>query len=85
MTPVPPLEPERLAIVTGASSGVGLWTTRALVERGWIVVMACRDTAKARAAAEGLGLPLDRLVILPLDLSDLEHLDLIAAEVMPHV
>ncbi len=81
MTPVPPLEPERLAIVTGASSGVGLWTTRALVERGWIVVMACRDTAKARAAAEGLGLPSDRLVILPLDLSDLERVRLFVADV----
>jgi protochlorophyllide reductase len=81
MTPVPPLEPERLAIVTGASSGVGLWTTRALVQRGWTVVMACRDTAKAHAAAEGLGLPSERLVILPLDLSDLERVRRFVADV----
>lgn len=81
MTSVPPLEPERLAIVTGASSGVGLWATRALVQRGWSVVMACRDTSKARAAAEGLGLPSDRLVILPLDLSDLERVRRFVADV----
>ncbi|NQW94176.1 MAG: SDR family NAD(P)-dependent oxidoreductase, partial [Polaromonas sp.] len=42
-----------VAIVTGASSGVGLYATLALVARGWHVVMACRDVAKAaRAAAE---------------------------------
>ena len=33
------------AIVTGASSGVGLHATRALTDRGWHVVMACRDLA----------------------------------------
>jgi len=81
MTTVPPLEPERLAIVTGASSGVGLWTTRALVQRGWTVVMACRDTAKARSAADGLGLPSERLLILPLDLSDLERVRRFVADV----
>ncbi len=81
MTTVPPLEPERLAIVTGASSGVGLWTTRALVQRGWTVVMACRDTAKARSAADALGLPSERLLILPLDLSDLERVRRFVADV----
>jgi len=62
-----------LAIVTGASSGVGLWTTKALIDQGWTVVMACRDGAKAqRALVElGLGRPAEA-IILPLDLSDLE-------------
>ena len=44
-----------VVIVTGASSGVGLYTTKALADRGWHVVMACRDLRKAGAAARGLG------------------------------
>lgn len=43
-------------IVTGASSGVGLHATKALVDRGWHVVMGCRDLAKAEAASAGLGI-----------------------------
>lgn len=39
------------AIVTGASSGVGLCSALALAARGWHVVMACRDEAKAMSAA----------------------------------
>ena len=55
-------------IVTGASSGVGLYATKALVDRGWQVIMACRDLAKAKAAADGLGIAPDHIV--------LEHIDL---------
>ena len=41
-------------IVTGASSGVGLYATRALVARGWHVVMGCRDLPRTRAAIAAL-------------------------------
>jgi protochlorophyllide reductase len=60
------------AIVTGASSGVGLHTTVALVTRGWHVVMACRNLAKARSALEALGVPLEKVTVLEIDLSDLQ-------------
>jgi protochlorophyllide reductase len=56
------------AIVTGASSGVGLHATKALVDRGWHVVMACRDLAKARAAAAALNIPTDSLMLEQIDL-----------------
>ena len=74
MTSSPSSSPSApLAIVTGASSGVGLWTTKALIDQGWTVVMACRDGAKAQQALVelGLGRPAEA-IILPLDLSDLE-------------
>ncbi|MBC7800050.1 MAG: protochlorophyllide reductase, partial [Gemmatimonadaceae bacterium] len=55
-------------IVTGASSGVGLHATKALVDRGWHVVMACRDLAKAEAAATTLGIAQDSVSRLHIDL-----------------
>ncbi|MGH3159820.1 MAG: oxidoreductase [Streptosporangiaceae bacterium] len=42
----------RIAVVTGASGGVGLETAAVLACRGAEVVLACRDTAKAERAAE---------------------------------
>ena len=55
-------------IVTGASSGVGLYATKAMVDRGWRVVMACRDLAKAKAAAASLNIAPDNIVLEQIDL-----------------
>jgi protochlorophyllide reductase len=55
-------------IITGASSGVGLYATKAMVDRGWRVVMACRDLAKAKAAAATLNIPPDSVVLDWIDL-----------------
>jgi len=59
-------------MITGSSSGVGLYATKALTDRGWHVVMACRDTAKARAAASELGIAQSAVTHLQVDLGDLE-------------
>ncbi|NES82078.1 MAG: protochlorophyllide reductase [Moorea sp. SIO2B7] len=60
------------AIITGASSGVGLYTAKALIERGnWHVVMACRNLDKAQKAAQELGIPKDSYTILYIDLVSL--------------
>ncbi|WP_426168237.1 protochlorophyllide reductase [Sandarakinorhabdus sp. DWP1-3-1] len=60
-----------VVIITGASSGVGLWSAKALADRGWHVVMACRDLAKAEAAAVATGIPATSRTIMPIDLGDL--------------
>lgn len=71
--------PPSLAIITGASSGVGLYTTAALIERGWHVIMACRDTQKAAAAAADMCLRADRFEIAHLDLASLASVRAFAA------
>ena len=57
--------------MTGASSGVGLYATQALVARGWHVVMACRDLAKAERACKELGIARDRVTPMHLDLGSI--------------
>jgi NAD(P)-dependent dehydrogenase (short-subunit alcohol dehydrogenase family) len=42
---------ERIAVVTGASAGLGLATATVLAARGATVVLACRDVGKAERAA----------------------------------
>jgi NAD(P)-dependent dehydrogenase (short-subunit alcohol dehydrogenase family) len=41
----------QIAVVTGGSAGIGFETARALADRGIVVVLACRDAAKAERAA----------------------------------
>lgn len=60
------------AIITGTSSGVGLYAAKALINRGWHVVMACRDLAKMEQAANSLEIPKQSYTILQVDLASLE-------------
>lgn len=59
-------------IVTGASSGVGLYAAKALDKRGWHVIMACRNVEKAKNAAQTVGLSPNSYTILPIDLASLQ-------------
>jgi protochlorophyllide reductase len=59
-------------VITGASSGVGLYAAKAMAKRGWHVVMACRDLAKTETAAQSVGMSLDSYSILHIDLGSLE-------------
>jgi protochlorophyllide reductase len=62
-----------IALVTGASSGLGLATTRALATQGAYVVMACRDQEKGRRAKSAIAESIAgaSLELASLDLSSL--------------
>jgi NAD(P)-dependent dehydrogenase (short-subunit alcohol dehydrogenase family) len=45
------IQPEKIAIVTGANRGIGLEISKQLAGSGFHVIMACRDGEKARVAA----------------------------------
>jgi NAD(P)-dependent dehydrogenase (short-subunit alcohol dehydrogenase family) len=71
----------RVAIVTGANTGIGYETARALARKGARVVLACRDLGKARAAVERIQAerPAGSAEAQALDLSDLESVAAFAA------
>jgi protochlorophyllide reductase len=60
------------AIITGASSGVGLYASKALAKKGWHVIMACRDLEKAEQAAIAVGMQPGEYTVMPLDLASLK-------------
>jgi NAD(P)-dependent dehydrogenase (short-subunit alcohol dehydrogenase family) len=64
----------RRAIVTGASSGIGLEASRLLAAAGAEVVLAVRDPARGRRAVEEIArtVPEARLAVAEIDLSELD-------------
>ena len=64
----------RVALVTGANTGIGYETARALSQAGATVILACRNAAKAQAALERIQAeaPRGTAVFMPLDLSSLQ-------------
>jgi NAD(P)-dependent dehydrogenase (short-subunit alcohol dehydrogenase family) len=69
-TDVPDLH-GRTAVVTGANTGIGWQTAKALAEHGATVVLACRDMAKAADAAGRItaDVPTAEVSLLELDLA----------------
>lgn len=65
----------RTVVVTGATSGLGLETSRVLAARGAHVVLAVRDTAKGERVAAGLP---GSSEVQRLDLSDLASVEAFA-------
>jgi NAD(P)-dependent dehydrogenase (short-subunit alcohol dehydrogenase family) len=63
----------RVAVVTGANSGLGLSTARELARAGATVVIACRNTSKGDQAADTIraAVPAADVEVSELDLADL--------------
>uniref|UniRef100_A0A383VFY4 Uncharacterized protein n=1 Tax=Tetradesmus obliquus TaxID=3088 RepID=A0A383VFY4_TETOB len=78
----PPLLRNKVAIVTGANAGLGLETTKALLQQGATVIMACRSMQAAATAREDILAdprnagpvpdPAGRLIPLHVDFEDFE-------------
>ncbi|MFI6865858.1 oxidoreductase [Nocardia sp. NPDC050406] len=73
----------RVAVVTGANSGIGLEIARALAARNATVVLACRNRERASAARDDIltTAPTANVVVVPLDTSSLESVAACARQV----
>jgi NAD(P)-dependent dehydrogenase (short-subunit alcohol dehydrogenase family) len=69
-----PDQSKRVVLVTGANSGLGLATTRALARKGAHVILAVRDEVKGRRAVAAITAehPDAQLEVRQLDLADLD-------------
>jgi NAD(P)-dependent dehydrogenase (short-subunit alcohol dehydrogenase family) len=72
----------RLAVVTGANTGLGFETAQVLAARGASVVLAVRDIEKGKRAAARIGgtTPGADVIIQPLDLTSLDSIRAAADE-----
>ncbi|MEU0342732.1 SDR family NAD(P)-dependent oxidoreductase [Streptomyces bobili] len=72
-----PEQKGRVAVVTGANTGLGFETARALAERGATVVVAVRDVEKGKKAAARIS---GDVTVQELDLTSLESVRTAAAD-----
>jgi NAD(P)-dependent dehydrogenase (short-subunit alcohol dehydrogenase family) len=79
-----PSQSGRVAVVTGASGGIGLETATVLARRGATVVLACRDKGKAAQAAGQVraAAPDAHVRLVHLDLASLGSVRQAAAEIL---
>ena len=73
---IQPMTEQKTAVVTGASSGIGAATARALAAEGFRVVCAARRTDRIQALAGEIG-----GVAVPLDVTDPDSVAALAAQV----
>jgi short-subunit dehydrogenase len=73
---------DKVAIVTGASSGIGLAAARQMAARGARVALVARTREKLEELARELGK--DRAVAFPLDVKNREGLDALPGQVVAH-
>ncbi|RSD07789.1 SDR family NAD(P)-dependent oxidoreductase [Amycolatopsis eburnea] len=74
-----PSQRGRVAVITGANTGLGFDTAKALAERGATVVLAVRDAEKGKKAAAKLGANAD-VTVQELDLAALDSVRAAAAD-----
>lgn len=74
----------KIAIVTGASSGIGLATVRLFVAEGGKVAMVARNADKLAAAAEEIRAAGGDVITISADVSVREDCDRVCQEVLDH-
>jgi len=71
----------KIAVVTGANTGIGKETARGLAARGATVVMACRDLAKAELAKQEIERETkENVLVMKLDLASFDSVRQFAKE-----
>ncbi|MFN8036069.1 MAG: oxidoreductase [Acidimicrobiia bacterium] len=77
-----PHQAGRVALVTGANSGIGFETARALAQHGALVLLGCRNPDRAALAQGRIQAlrPSGAVEVLDLDLADLDKVAAAAAE-----
>jgi NAD(P)-dependent dehydrogenase (short-subunit alcohol dehydrogenase family) len=75
-----PDQSDKIAIVTGANTGIGYETARALAKKGVRVILACRSREKGEAAVARIAAeqPQSRADFAALDLADLDSVRALA-------
>ena len=74
----------KVALVTGANTGIGLETARGLARQGATTLLACRNATKAARARDDVASSTgnDDVHVVALDLADLASVDAAASEVL---
>jgi len=65
------MDTTRVALITGASQGLGRALAAELADRGWTLVVDARRADRLAAAVQSL--PADRVVAIPGDVADVAH------------
>ncbi len=78
-----PEQKGRIALITGANSGLGFETAQALLERNATVILGCRSLEKAKEASERLlsNTSYGTIELLAIDLADLVQVNKAADQV----
>lgn len=76
--------PTRVAVITGASSGIGYATAEAFARQGWAVVLAARRTERITALAEQIIANGGTALVVPTDVTQADDRAKLIAQTLAH-